>query len=225
MDEFVALTERYGLKPRGKSAPMASLKRSNFNPNTVKASPFDSNAELTLNDSKFDSFNPSGGFDYFLVFDELNKLSTNGSGDDDFLTGLNENGFDELIPGFGRSGHPSNSEVKETESVQVNKQQFGSPVAQAQFLEIKLWSDGKEGNLRALLSSLHLVLWPGCGWEAVSLTDLITSASVKKVYRKATLYVHPDKVQQKDAQQKYIAEKVFSILQEAWNKFKKEELS
>jgi hypothetical protein len=46
------------------------------------------------------------------------------------------------------------------------------------------------------------------------LTDLITAASVKKVYRKATLCIHPDKVQQKGAnlQQKYIAEKVFDML-------------
>ncbi|ESQ34632.1 hypothetical protein EUTSA_v10007304mg [Eutrema salsugineum] len=93
--------------------------------------------------------------------------------------------------------------------------------------EIKRWATGKEGNMRALLSSLQIVLWPGCGWEAVSLTDLITSSAVKKVYRKATLYVHPDKVQQKGAtlEQKYIAEKVFDILKEAWNKFNKEELS
>jgi hypothetical protein len=48
----------------------------------------------------------------------------------------------------------------------------------------------------------------------VSLTDLITAAAVKKVYRKATLCIHPDKVQQKGAnlQQKYIAEKVFDLL-------------
>lgn len=46
------------------------------------------------------------------------------------------------------------------------------------------------------------------------MTDLITSCAVKKVYRKATLCIHPDKVQQKGAsvQQKYIAEKVFDIL-------------
>lgn len=58
------------------------------------------------------------------------------------------------------------------------------------------------------------VLWPECGWQPVSLTDLITGASVKKVYRKATLCIHPDKVQQKGAnlQQKYIAEKVFDLL-------------
>ena len=58
------------------------------------------------------------------------------------------------------------------------------------------------------------VLWPECGWQPVSLTDLITAAAVRKVYRKATLCTHPDKVQQKGAtiQQKYIAEKVFDLL-------------
>ncbi|CBI16782.3 unnamed protein product, partial [Vitis vinifera] len=62
-----------------------------------------------------------------------------------------------------------------------------------------------------------IVLWPECGWQPVSLTNLITAASVKKVYRKATLCIHPDKVQQKGAnlQQKYIAEKVFNLLKEA----------
>ncbi|CAI9787046.1 unnamed protein product [Fraxinus pennsylvanica] len=92
--------------------------------------------------------------------------------------------------------------------------------------DIKRWAAGKEGNLRALLSSLQQVLWPECGWQQVSLTDLITSTSVKKVYYKATLCVHPDKVQQKGAnlQQKYIAEKVFDLLKEAWNKFNAEEM-
>ncbi|KAF3516528.1 hypothetical protein DY000_02064164 [Brassica cretica] len=311
MDEFVALTALYGLKPRGKSAPMAALKRSAFDRNSVKTSPFDSgdddeNAGLTLKDSKFDSLNP-GGFDDFSVFDELIKLSsTNDSGDNDLLGGLtglspNEDGFDVLIPGFGGSGQPSNIEF----GVDDDLDSLFNPVSPTQFLdefsppfgagsfpvelpgesdkrrlarwereqiikdrmekaiadmnnrdhqiqteqeerslsgccfffeiftrisetldgEIKLWATGKEGNLRALISSLHLVLWPGCGWEAVSLTDLITYASVKKVYKKANLYVHPDKVHQKGAQQKYIAEKVFNILQEAWNKFNKEELS
>lgn len=93
-------------------------------------------------------------------------------------------------------------------------------------VEIKRWGAGKEGNLRALLSTLQYVLWPECGWQPVSLTDLITAASVKKFYRKATLCIHPDKVQQKGAnlQQKYIAEKVFDMLKEAWNKFNSEEL-
>ncbi|XP_019188502.1 PREDICTED: auxilin-related protein 2-like [Ipomoea nil] len=99
-------------------------------------------------------------------------------------------------------------------------------IAETLDTEIKRWAAGKEGNLRALLSTLQYVLWPECGWQPVSLTDLITGASVKKAYRKATLCIHPDKVQQKGAtlQQKYIAEKVFDLLKEAWNKFNSEEL-
>ncbi|CAA6670427.1 unnamed protein product [Spirodela intermedia] len=91
-------------------------------------------------------------------------------------------------------------------------------------MEIRRWAAGKEGNLRALLSTLQYVLWPDSGWQPVSLTDLITAASVKKVYRKATLCVHPDKVVSGTVQQKYIAEKVFDLLKEAWNKFNSEEL-
>ncbi|KAI3450161.1 hypothetical protein Pfo_006826 [Paulownia fortunei] len=99
-------------------------------------------------------------------------------------------------------------------------------IAETLDIEIKRWAAGKEGNLRALLSTLQYVLWPECGWQPVSLTDLITGVSVKKVYRKATLCIHPDKVQQKGAtlQQKYVAEKVFDLLKEAWNKFNSEEL-
>ncbi|XP_034888958.1 uncharacterized protein [Populus alba] len=109
----------------------------------------------------------------------------------------------------------------------LHEQEERRRIADKMDVQIKHWAAGKEGNMRALLSSLQHVLWPECDWKPVSLTDLITSTSVKKVYRKATLCVHPDKVQQKGAtiQQKYTSEKVFDILKEAWNKFSKEELS
>ncbi|MCD7449918.1 hypothetical protein HAX54_002222 [Datura stramonium] len=108
----------------------------------------------------------------------------------------------------------------------LNEQEEKHRLAETLNYDIKRWATGKEGNLRALLSSLQHVLWPECGWQPVSLTDLITSVSVKKIYYKATLCVHPDKVQQKGAtvRQKYIAEKVFDLLKEAWNKFNTEEL-
>ncbi|XP_034592937.1 uncharacterized protein [Setaria viridis] len=97
----------------------------------------------------------------------------------------------------------------------------------AEFLdpEVKRWSNGKEGNLRALLSTLQYILGSDSGWQPVPLTELITAAGVKKAYRKATLCVHPDKVQQRGAtiRQKYICEKVFDLLKEAWNKYNSEE--
>jgi len=91
--------------------------------------------------------------------------------------------------------------------------------------EIKRWSNGKEGNLRALLSTLQYILGADSGWQPAPLTDLITAVAVKKAYRKATLCVHPDKLQQRGAtiRQKYICEKVFDLLKDAWNKFTSEE--
>ncbi|GMI69183.1 AUXILIN-LIKE1 [Hibiscus trionum] len=116
---------------------------------------------------------------------------------------------------------------KNQRDLQVQREQAERHrIAETLDVEIKRWSAGKEGNLRALLSTLQYVLWPECGWQPVSLTDLITAAAVKKAYRKATLCIHPDKVQQKGAnlQQKYVSEKVFDLLKEAWNKFNSEEL-
>ncbi|GFY86180.1 chaperone DnaJ-domain superfamily protein [Actinidia rufa] len=80
--------------------------------------------------------------------------------------------------------------------------------------DVKRWSSGKEGNLRALLSTLQYILGPNSGWQPISLTDIITTNAVKKAYRKATLQVHPDKLQQRGSsiQQKYICEKVFDLL-------------
>lgn len=58
------------------------------------------------------------------------------------------------------------------------------------------------------------VLGPNSGWQSVSLTEIVTTSAVKKAYRRATLHVHPDKLQQRGAtiQQKYICEKVFDLL-------------
>ncbi|KAJ0838193.1 putative DnaJ domain, Chaperone J-domain superfamily [Helianthus annuus] len=100
-----------------------------------------------------------------------------------------------------------------------------SRLAEGLDAEVKRWSSGKQGNLRALLSTLQYILGPDSGWQPVPLTEVITTAAVKKAYRKATLCVHPDKLQQRGAtiQQKYICEKVFDLLKEAWNKFNSEE--
>lgn len=58
------------------------------------------------------------------------------------------------------------------------------------------------------------ILGPDSGWQPVHLTDIVTAVAVKKAYRKAALFVHPDKLQQRGAsiQQKYTCEKVFDLL-------------
>lgn len=62
-------------------------------------------------------------------------------------------------------------------------------------MKVAEWTEGKKGNLRALLCSMHTVLWPEAGrWQRCEMHQLVTAADVKKAYRKACLAVHPDKV-------------------------------
>uniref|UniRef100_S4RWF4 DnaJ (Hsp40) homolog, subfamily C, member 6 n=1 Tax=Petromyzon marinus TaxID=7757 RepID=S4RWF4_PETMA len=62
-------------------------------------------------------------------------------------------------------------------------------------LKLLEWIEGKERNIRALLSTLQTVLWEGeSKWRPVTMADLVTADQVKRVYRKAVLIVHPDKV-------------------------------
>lgn len=56
------------------------------------------------------------------------------------------------------------------------------------------WTSHKERNIRALLCTLHTILWEGTRWSECGMHQLVTPADVKKMYRKACLAVHPDKV-------------------------------
>lgn len=51
-----------------------------------------------------------------------------------------------------------------------------------------------QDNIRALLSTLHTVLWESSGWNPPQMTDLVETGKVKKQYMKANLIIHPDKV-------------------------------
>ncbi|RPB06275.1 hypothetical protein P167DRAFT_580813, partial [Morchella conica CCBAS932] len=88
---------------------------------------------------------------------------------------------------------------------------------------IGAWKAGKEGNLRALLGSLDVVLWEGAGWKKVGMGELLMPNKCKVVYMKGIAKVHPDKISQ-DAttEQRMISAAVFSLLNEAWDGFKAE---
>lgn len=65
-------------------------------------------------------------------------------------------------------------------------------------LKIMEWTEGKKCNIRALLCSVHTVLWQGAKWTKCDMSALVTPVDVKKAYRKACLAVHPDKVRLKN---------------------------
>lgn len=118
MDEFGVLTERYGIKPQGKSAPMAASKRS-VNPNNGQSWNFGPgsgvNAKSTTSNSSWnkDSGNGYGGGDDifftsranssgFDVFGGLNKTSSGNNS----KSSLND---DFMFSNFGNSGKKTSS--------------------------------------------------------------------------------------------------------------------
>ncbi|XP_059196898.1 putative tyrosine-protein phosphatase auxilin isoform X3 [Centropristis striata] len=85
-------------------------------------------------------------------------------------------------------------------------------------IKILDWIEGKERNIRALLSTMHTVLWEGeTRWKPVGMADLVTPEQVKKVYRKAVLVVHPDKATGQPYEQ--YAKMIFMELNDAWSEF------
>jgi hypothetical protein len=87
--------------------------------------------------------------------------------------------------------------------------------------KIKAWSEehGKKKQLRALLATLHTILWPGANWKPVSLGDLQDDSKVKKYFHKASRVVHPDKTHHLPAEQRFLAKQIFDVLCQAYRNF------
>uniref|UniRef100_A0A1I7V2V8 J domain-containing protein n=1 Tax=Caenorhabditis tropicalis TaxID=1561998 RepID=A0A1I7V2V8_9PELO len=105
------------------------------------------------------------------------------------------------------------------------KQSIGTMLKQEQSknltpeeIQIRDWTQGKERNIRALLGSLHNVLWEGADrWNQPSMGDLLTPEQIKKHYRKACLVVHPDKLT--GSPHLPLAKMVFTELNDAYSKY------
>ncbi|CAF3719474.1 unnamed protein product [Rotaria magnacalcarata] len=85
---------------------------------------------------------------------------------------------------------------------------------------VREWTEGKKRNIRALLCSLSTVTWPECTWGGCQMHDLVTHDQVKKVYRKAVLHIHPDKLRGDPNEE--LAKFIFVELNEAWSQFEQE---
>ena len=107
------------------------------------------------------------------------------------------------------------AELERQEAQVSYKDQFGP--------KLQAWKDHHRANIRGMLTSLHTVLWEGAQWKPISVGDVLDAGQVKKVYMKANLLVHPDKVRQKNGtdEQVVIADMIFDALKEAWNEFQK----
>lgn len=89
--------------------------------------------------------------------------------------------------------------------------------------QINAWKQGKEDNLRALLSSLETVLEPQTNWKPVAMSELVLPKRVKLVYMKAVAKTHPDKIPQNASPKtRMVSETVFVVINKAWEVFKQQ---
>jgi hypothetical protein len=82
---------------------------------------------------------------------------------------------------------------------------------------IKVWAEehGKKKQLRALLASLHTILWTGAKWKPMGIGDLLDDGKVKRAFFKASRVVHPDKTHDLDAEKRFLAKRIFDALSQA----------
>ncbi|WFD43455.1 auxilin-like clathrin-binding protein required for normal clathrin function [Malassezia psittaci] len=88
---------------------------------------------------------------------------------------------------------------------------------------LEAWTNGKKGNVRALLSSVddpqYNLIWPSLGWKKVHLHELLTDTQVKRAYTRAIAKLHPDKLKRDSTsvEQRMLATGVFHTLNEAFH--------
>ncbi|NXX50122.1 GAK kinase, partial [Tricholaema leucomelas] len=128
---------------------------------------------------------------------------------------VSENDFEDLL---SKQGFSAKSDKKGPKTIAEMRKQEMSKDMDPLKLKILEWIEGKERNIRALISTLHTVLWEGENkWKPVSMADLVTPEQVKKYYRKAVLVVHPDKATGQPYEQ--YAKMIFMELNDAWSEF------
>uniref|UniRef100_A0A8C9VK34 Cyclin-G-associated kinase n=1 Tax=Scleropages formosus TaxID=113540 RepID=A0A8C9VK34_SCLFO len=128
---------------------------------------------------------------------------------------VKEDDFEDLLSNQGFASRPDKKGPKTI--AEMRKQELSKEM-DPQKMQILEWIEGKERNIRALISTLHTVLWEGeTRWKPVSMAELVTPEQVKKFYRKAVLVVHPDKAQGQPYEQ--YAKMIFMELNDAWSEF------
>ncbi|XP_027889074.1 cyclin-G-associated kinase isoform X1 [Xiphophorus couchianus] len=128
---------------------------------------------------------------------------------------VKEDDFEELLSTQGFASKPDRKGPRTI--AEMRKQEIAKDMDPLK-LQILEWIEGKERNIRALLSTLHTVLWEGeTRWKPVGMADLVTPDQVKKFYRKAVLVVHPDKATGQPYEQ--YAKMIFMELNDAWSEF------
>lgn len=132
---------------------------------------------------------------------------------------LTEDTFEDLLGTQGFSGFGKRDTGPKT-MAELRREELAREMDPVKLMILD-WTTKKERNIRALLCSLHTVLWEGTRWSEVGMHQLVSAADVKKMYRKACLAVHPDKLVGTEHEE--LAKLIFMELNDAWSEFEKQQ--
>lgn len=108
-------------------------------------------------------------------------------------------------------------EVRQREEQKKQSESQEDEVRQRLEPKIKAWSEehGKKKQLRALLASLHTILWPESKWKPVNLGDLLDDKKCRLAFHKASREVHPDKTMKLSPENRFLSKRIFDALSQA----------
>ncbi|KAK3091567.1 hypothetical protein FSP39_020845 [Pinctada imbricata] len=134
-----------------------------------------------------------------------------------FKPKMDANAFEDLL-----GGHQfTSNKPDEPKTLGAMKKKTMAEETDPNKLKVMEWIQGKERNIRALLCSLDKILWEEeTRWKGAGMHELVTADQVKKMYRKAVLSVHPDKLA--DSPHFELARLIFMELNDAWAQFEEE---
>eukprot|EP00603_Paraphysomonas_imperforata_P001000 CAMPEP_0114428178 /NCGR_PEP_ID=MMETSP0103-20121206/8784_1 /TAXON_ID=37642 ORGANISM="Paraphysomonas imperforata, Strain PA2" /NCGR_SAMPLE_ID=MMETSP0103 /ASSEMBLY_ACC=CAM_ASM_000201 /LENGTH=301 /DNA_ID=CAMNT_0001597371 /DNA_START=215 /DNA_END=1120 /DNA_ORIENTATION=- len=117
------------------------------------------------------------------------------------------------------------AEKKERDEKQAQEEQERDDAKDRLDNSLTAWAfdNGKKRNVRTLLATMHTVVWEGCKWKPIGLGDVLSPKQVKLAYRKAMLVVHTDKCAGMDTETKFIAMRLFTAINEAYEEFLEKE--
>lgn len=179
-------------------------------PNDIPSTPYSQSATTTPQHH----VKSPGGPDYSRShFEPLNK--TNQSKEDPKSKPKSEDVFGDLL---GSQGYTFTAKKDNTpRTINAMRKEELAVYMDPEKLKVMEWAEGKKNNIRALLCSMHTILWDGTKWNKCEMHQLVTASDVKKAYRRACLAVHPDK--QVGSENENLAKLIFMELNNAWSDF------
>ncbi|XP_037946068.1 cyclin-G-associated kinase [Teleopsis dalmanni] len=207
--QFSSPTHNSGLRiPQAQQSASSSpnhMQSPNGPTNSNRPSP-QSTPQPSANTNTQNSQRPDYNRAHFEAPKSSQNANTQSKNADIFADILGEQGYK-----FGSKGNQGPRSINDMRKEDLIKDMDPDKV------RIMEWTEGKKSNIRALLCSMHTVLWTDAKWNKCEMSTLITAADVKKAYRRACLAVHPDKHNGTDNEE--IAKLIFMELNNAWTDF------